>query len=356
MPLAQEAIQAYLRNDEGANVSERQARLVSSRFRYFQNTIEQYFQLPSDPKGYLSLASSRDVTPIAGSKQAALPFIISLIPPDVYPSDRTVLATIPTPSTATFDLVRIKSASNLPSVSVDQNTVVATSAVQVPVEPQFTVPSYLRSRRKDFERDALAAQTILDQQTQTQVEGRPEENDAFLAASQAIQDAKSGANDLRYLRQQAEQMRDLPSLVLLVNPNNLTRSYNHIISAGDRARSGYVVEHWGEQLPTLSISGNSGGFYILNRKGGGGLTASREGSAAYQQFMNLFQIYRNNGYLRNEDKTIGLVGAVEIFYDGKIYTGSFGAFTYTEDEAKPFSVDYTMEFTVRYEQDVRIAY
>lgn len=356
MALEQEGIQAYLQEGVDSSISQRQARLISSRFRFIQSNLDQFSQLQTDPLGSFDLSFERNTTPISGAKPAALPMIISLIPPDVYPSDATVRASIPTPSTATFDLVRIKSARNLPAVSVDQNSVVATTAVDVPVAPQFTIPSYLRSRRADFEKDAMEAQVILEFQEEPEVIGRPQENDTFVAASQEMQDVRNGNNDLRFLKRQAEQIRDLPSIVLLVNPNNMTRNYNHIISSGDRTRTGFVVEHWGEQLPTISLAGNSGGFYLVNRKGGGGLTTFQEGSAAYQQFMSLFQLYRSNAYLRNEDKTIGLVGAVEIFYDGKIYTGSFNAFNFSEDEGKPFSIDYNLEFTVRYEQDIRVAY
>lgn len=356
MPLEQEGIQAYLRQGVDASLSDRQARLISSRFRFIQSNLDQYAQLQTDPLGAFNLSFDRNTSPVTGAKPAALPMIISLIPPDVFPSDQTVRASIPTPSTATFDLVRIKSARNIPAVSVDQNTVNAVSAVDVPVEPQFTNPAYLRSRRLNFEKDALEAQVVLEFEDEPQVIGRPEETDTYVQASQTLQDVRNGNNDLRFLKNQAQLIRDLPSIVLLVNPNNMTRSYNHIISSGDRTRTGYVVEHWGEQLPTIALSGNTGGFYLVNRKGGGGLTTFQEGSAAYQQFMALFQIYRSNAYLRNEDTTVGLVGAVEIFYDGKIYTGSFNAFNFSEDESKPFSIDYNLEFTVRYEQDLRVAY
>lgn len=356
MPLEQDGIQAYLRQGVDSSLSQKEERIVSSRFRYIQSNLDLYSSLPTDPLGSFDLSFNRQTTPLTGAKQADLPMIISVIPPDVYPSDRTVRATIPTPSTATFDLVRLKSARNSPANGVDQNSVVATSTVDVPVDPQFTIPTYLRSRRKDFEADAKAAQTILEFQDEPEVIGRAQENDTYVLGSQEMQDVRSGANDLRTLKRQAEQLRDLPSIVMLVNPNNMTCNYNHIISAGDRSRTGFIVEHWGEQLPTLSISGNTGGFYLVNRFGGGGITAYQEGSAAYQQFITIFQIYRNNAYLRNEDSTIGLVGAVEIYYDGKIYTGSFNAFNFTEDEAKPFSLDYSFEFTVRYETDIRTSY
>ena len=356
MALEQEGIQAFLRQGVDSSISERQARLVSSRFRFIQSNLDQYTRLQTDPLGSFDLSFERNTSPVTGAKPAALPMVISLIPPDVFPSDLTARATIPTPSTATFDLVRIKSARATPAVSVDQNTVNAVSTVEVPIEPQFTNPAYLRSRRRDFEKDAQEAQTILEFEDEPEVIGRPEERDTYVQASQVMQDVRNGNNDLRFLRNQAQLIRDLPSIVMLVNPNNMTRAYNHIISSGDRTRTGYVVEHWGEQLPTISLAGNTGGFYLVNRNGGGGLTTFQEGSAAYQQFMSLFQIYRSNAYLRNEDSTIGLVGAVEIFYDGKIYTGSFNAFNFSEDEGKPFSIDYSLEFTVRYEQDIRVAY
>jgi hypothetical protein len=123
-----------------------------------------------------------------------------------------------------------------------------------------------------------------------------------------------------------------------------------------------------------------GAFYVkdvgLNR-------FNRRLSNSFRELNSLFLIYRNNGAvyqrttMRPSDKSntqtrliqvskipkitdrvntvvenpknrIILMGSVYIYYDQTIYEGSFDEFSIEEISEKPFSLDYSFKFTVRY--------
>jgi hypothetical protein len=351
--MASDPIAFLPENTEG--VSERQQGLIRRRLRYFNSQLDQFAALVTDPLYRMYFAAtgeSTQLTPISNSATPVLPFLITLVPPDVYPSNQTIRATIPTPSNASFDLVRVPSARLRPAVGVDQNSVRATSTVDVPVEAERVPPASTRIRRLAFEQDAAAAQRVIEESFHL-VEDRDEENDPYLVSSDEIRAGLDGRSDLAYLRQQAREIKDLPTLAMLIPPQSLTKNYNHVVASGTRTRLGFIVEYWGEQQPKLTISGKTGAFLTVNKKGGGGLVIEKRGSAAWQQFMALSQIYRSSALLRNLDGSAALAGAVEIYYDGVIYLGSFDSFNYSFDESTPFMVTYDMAFTVRYEQNVK---
>jgi hypothetical protein len=80
----------------------------------------------------------------------------------------------------------------------------------------------------------------------------------------------------------------------------------------------------------------------------------RNVSFSWQNFQSLYLLYRNNGgmYLsdmsqQDRDVLLTTVGSVYLFYDNILYIGCFDSFTITEDAERPFSVEYSFEFTVR---------
>jgi len=143
----------------------------------------------------------------------------------------------------------------------------------------------------------------------------------------------------------------IPPLVLLVNPSDMTVTARKAVEPR-LAKGGWVVEHWGEELDTLSVSGRTGAFVV------GNLFESRSGltriyarnSAAYQNLMALYLIYKNNGYnyeTHYDRRRINSVGTVNITYDWTTYKGSFRSFSITEDANSPFQFSYNFEFVVR---------
>ena len=176
--------------------------------------------------------------------------------------------------------------------------------------------------------------------------------------------------DIQY---QVEKMLQMPPLTLFVNPNSLSINYSTVQQFTNKTRYGYIFERWGEGQVTLSISGSTGAFVAGNNSaaasialatgnnGTAALTnaendvpsgvqfASKRDSAAFQQLMQLFHTYMNNGYIYD---TVGgseahlMVGAIAIDYDQMTYVGNIDSFSYSYDEGSPHRIEWSMEFTV----------
>lgn len=157
------------------------------------------------------------------------------------------------------------------------------------------------------------------------------------------------------------RMLQTPPLTLLVNPASLQLSFTKIQSYSDRNRWGYIFESHGMEQPKLSISGSTGGFMAGdtgladaqvtgdNTTPSGLQYASKRNSAAWQNFMSLYRIYRNNGLIFdtvNRTEAHHLVGAVAIDWDQWTYVGHFENLNFRYDEAMPHRVEFDMEFTV----------
>jgi hypothetical protein len=80
---------------------------------------------------------------------------------------------------------------------------------------------------------------------------------------------------------------------------------------------------------------------------------ARNFSKGYQNFLSLYLLYRNNAGLYLADfgvekrLNLSVVGTVYIYYDNILYLGSFDSFNVTEDDTKPFTLEYSFDFTVR---------
>jgi hypothetical protein len=161
-------------------------------------------------------------------------------------------------------------------------------------------------------------------------------------------------------------MANTPPLRLLVNPASFKVGNEKILNDGNFTRTGPIVEHWGDGQDKIDASGKIGAFYCadvtgvgsdpLQESGGPGLTrTARTFSAAYQNFLSLYQIYRNNAGIHIDDtvdpgagkKNLVMLGSVYIYYDHTLYIGSFDSFTVTESDTAPFTLEYSFQFTTR---------
>ena len=165
-------------------------------------------------------------------------------------------------------------------------------------------------------------------------------------------------------QRQLEVMKNTPPLRMLVNPESFDVSSEKIISDGNWTRSGPVIQHWGDGQDKITGSGKIAGFYsvdVQNANGPGLTRTARNYSMAYQNFMSLWLLYRNNGGLLFPDLSnllnptwlLSVVGSIYIYYDGIIYIGSFDSFNVNETDTAPFTLEYDFSFTVRawYELD-----
>ncbi len=168
-----------------------------------------------------------------------------------------------------------------------------------------------------------------------------------------------------------QQMQNTPPLRMLVNPQSFKLSADKIIADGNWGRNGPIVEHWGDAQDKLECGGKVAAFYSLDATGASsyqgapgvspGLTRNaRQYSTAYQNFLSLFLLYKNNGGLwlsefintgsskpPSRPNNLSVVGSIYIFYDNILYIGSFDSFNLTETETVPFSLEYNFSFTIR---------
>jgi hypothetical protein len=137
----------------------------------------------------------------------------------------------------------------------------------------------------------------------------------------------------------------LPDLAMNINPDSLKSSYKQLIRR-KRTLGGFLEEHWGEELDSLSLSGKSATFF-----GELGLTnKTRRDTDAYREFEKLTSIYRNNGTLYDEKSgTIVAQGSVIMIYDSVVYRGFFESFEINEIAEKQFNLQYSLAFKVSQE-------
>jgi GH24 family phage-related lysozyme (muramidase) len=178
-------------------------------------------------------------------------------------------------------------------------------------------------------------------------------------------------------QQAIQQMANTPPLKMLVNPTSFKLSAEKIIADGDWGRNGPIVEQWGEAQDKLEASGKVAAFYSLDVGGTGaaggvyggpGITRiARQYSAAYQNFLSLWLLYKNNGALwinpmafspmspntgtaspaASQATNLSVLGSIYLYYDNILYIGSFDNFNLTESETAPYTLEYNFSFTVR---------
>lgn len=178
------------------------------------------------------------------------------------------------------------------------------------------------------------------------------------------------ARDIKY---QIEKIQKAPPLTLLVNPNNMSTSYATVQKFSDKTRFGYLFERFGEEQVKITFSGSTGAFIAGENSRAAASSigesttptgvqfASRLNSAAYQNFVALYQFYRNNGYLYDTMGGTGAnlaIGAVAIDYDQFTYIGHIESFGYGFKAENPHRMDWDMEFVAgrMYDRAGQISY
>lgn len=157
-----------------------------------------------------------------------------------------------------------------------------------------------------------------------------------------------------------EKIKNTPPLRLLVNPQSFKVSSDKIVSDSNWTRNGPIIEHWGDGQDKIEASGKVAGFYSIdvNNAATPGLSrTAKHYSAAYQNLLSLYLLYKNNGSLflnlaqitgnTNEINRLSVVGSIYLYYDGILYFGSFDNFNITESDSSPFTLEYNFQFTVR---------
>lgn len=142
-----------------------------------------------------------------------------------------------------------------------------------------------------------------------------------------------------------ETIKNAPPLIFYINPNDLSRTFQRRYTE-QFGGNGHIIEHWGEEQDKLTASGKIGATYTTKT---GLARYFRRNSASYQQLMQLYLLYRNNGYIYEvaDLRRISLVGRVQITYDTETWIGHFDSFSMNENAESPFTMEYSFEFTAR---------
>lgn len=163
---------------------------------------------------------------------------------------------------------------------------------------------------------------------------------------------------LQSIRSDIEQLRQTKPLLMLVNPSSFDRAYEPTVDSGAKGRQGHVVQMWLEHPFSISCKGVTAGQYAFDQDGAGGLVQTdRVQSLSYQNLLSLVYTYRNNGVIFDKF-TQGSLGvpilafSVYIYYDNHLYIGSFDDFTVDDSADKPYNMEYSFKFNVRYDMEV----
>lgn len=166
----------------------------------------------------------------------------------------------------------------------------------------------------------------------------------------------SGGSKKVYIRDpQKSTEDDIPSVFeFYVNPQNIQTNYRKI-QTEVRTRGGWEVQHWGDQLTEVRVSGKSGGLHRDISKnvnpGAVGQTLSRTQnvteSTAWKRLTQLKRLYDNDHARKTGDTDRILLG---MNYFDRFFIGYFVEFQGPNATAEnPFIVDYSFTFKVQRE-------
>lgn len=156
----------------------------------------------------------------------------------------------------------------------------------------------------------------------------------------------------------------------MINPSQMTTNYQKIINYFF-TRSGWILEHVSDELPAMTLSGTTGSFKnpviedsFKNNSTPILTTKNRTLSVGFRNLLHLIDLYRNNGRLFYVDPFLGNVTnsitsvfsyaqriktatPVQIIYgDEEMYEGFFTAMSVKEDVSAPFSMEFSLDFSI----------
>ncbi len=133
------------------------------------------------------------------------------------------------------------------------------------------------------------------------------------------------------------------ALVMHVNPSNFSETHTKKIER-IQTKGGFVEQHWGDEMTDLSADGVTGAFLNLYT---GLSSVVRQSTIAWDRYRDLFDLFRNNGSVRDPYGNIVLQGRVMLMYDRGVYLGFFEAFSPEETDDTPFMFKLSWTFKVQ---------
>ena len=159
-------------------------------------------------------------------------------------------------------------------------------------------------------------------------------------------------------------------LVLHVNPSTMSFSYSKVIER-QQTLGGWVETHWGSAPTEVSFTASTGGFVRLfsglsNITGPGpsnsdivptasqarDVGGTRRETIAYDKYLDLLALFKNNGSIYDAFGTIALQGQILMAFDGGSYWGWFSNFSVEETAEQPYQFTMNSSFIVEKERQV----
>jgi hypothetical protein len=157
---------------------------------------------------------------------------------------------------------------------------------------------------------------------------------------------------------------DFLKMVLHVNPSTMQISYAKVIER-TQTLGGFVEAHWGEAPTDVQFQIATGGFLRLfaglsNITGptpsnmdirpanmqAVGTGGTRRDTIAYDKYLDLLALYKNNGSVYDTYGQIAFQGQILITFDGGAWYGWFDTFSVEETAERPYQFALTAHFVV----------
>ncbi|MDD5006645.1 MAG: hypothetical protein PHS33_09130 [Candidatus Omnitrophica bacterium] len=164
--------------------------------------------------------------------------------------------------------------------------------------------------------------------------------------------------------------RSLPDVEVYVDPQNIKVS-KKIIANRKQTKGGWMLQFWGHDLTTISMSMKTGWFGFtkgqnlltmmpdfvagflptgtaISNIGGPGGGQISSGNGIYKDPLKIFEKIKNNVYNKRFDNSTPFIGfpLITLVYEGTPYTGFFNNFDYEITAEGPFNINFSFSFVV----------
>jgi len=138
-------------------------------------------------------------------------------------------------------------------------------------------------------------------------------------------------------------------LVLHVNPKSMQLKYQRKVER-IQTRGGFVEQHWGDDVQTISFSNATGAFMRLysglSNVTNPSLGGTRRQTLAYDSYLDLLALFHGNASVYDSFGRVALQGYIKCTFDGGVFLGWFDSFNVTESAETPYQFNLTMDFTI----------
>jgi len=150
-----------------------------------------------------------------------------------------------------------------------------------------------------------------------------------LANSTSSQTSQDQVNDALDKMEWSFEALLNPVVSLLVNPQNI-KVDKKVIFNKMQTKGGFVVQFWGPDLPTVTVTSKTGSFAIN------------------KSMLRVFQVLKTHVYDRRFSTRQPFKGMpiITMIWDQQVYEGFFQNFNYSLDAMEPYVINYTFTFTI----------